>query len=277
MNLEGRACSGRRLQTAMILVAALVSRGPVSAAEPKHAEVLIAEGIELRRAGQDAQALPKFEEAYRLDPTPRASAQWGLCLQAVGRWSEADGLLSEALKTKSDPWVAKNRATLKDSLEQVKQHVARVEVYGGPDGAKVVVNGRDVGAYPLSVPTVVNAGNLDIEVTKDGFRRGYRSMKISGGTYERVLIRLDEMEHPTNTAPVFLANGRDTSSSRPPDAGINLDTDHTSPNGPTIFQRAWFWAAVGAVVLGGATVLALSADRSGKVGPVVDDQGTFKQ
>lgn len=248
--MERSKRSGPTLWAIAILGVFVVASTTEIAAEPKRAEVLINEGIELRRAGQDAQALPKFEEAYRLAPTPRASAQWGLCLQAVGRWSEADGLISEALKSKSDPWVAKNRATLKDSLEQVKQNVARVEVYGGPDGANVTVNGRNVGTYPLSAPAVVNAGNLDIEVTKAGFKRGYRSMTIAGGHYERVLIRLEETEVASkpmaNLLPV-----NDGTGTKAQDSGVAAHTGQTSSDDPAIYQRPWFWVAVGAVVVAG--------------------------
>jgi hypothetical protein len=268
--------SGPTLWAAVFFAVVVVASSIATAAEPKRAEVLINEGIELRRAGQDAQALPKFEEAYRLSPTPRASAQWGLCLQAVGRWSEADGLLSEALKSKSDPWIAKNRTTLKDSLEQVKQNVARVEVYGGPDGAIVTVNGRNVGTYPLSGPAVVNAGNLDIEVTKAGFKRGYRSMTIAGGHYERVLIRLDEPEVASKPAPNLLPVNTGASTTAQ-ESGVVAQTGQPSSNEPAIYQKPWFWVVVGAVVVGGVVAIALSAGGSGKVGPIVDDQGTFKQ
>ncbi len=87
--------------------------GLVSAEGPSNTKQLSAEAVELRRAGQDAEALPKFEEAYRLSPTPKAAAQLGLCLQALGRWSEADARLSEALKAKDDTWVRKNRDILR--------------------------------------------------------------------------------------------------------------------------------------------------------------------
>src|SRR5687768_12824986 len=79
--------------------------GQVEAAGVTSAERLISEGMELRRAGKDAEGLQKFEAAYRLAPTPRAAAQWGLCLQAVGRWADADTRIAEALQAKADPWI----------------------------------------------------------------------------------------------------------------------------------------------------------------------------
>ena len=71
--------------------------GLLEASAATTAEGLIKEGLELRRAGRDSDALAKFESAYNQSKTPRAAAQWGLCLQAVSRWSEADPLLAEAL------------------------------------------------------------------------------------------------------------------------------------------------------------------------------------
>lgn len=131
---------------------------PASAATP--AEELIKQGLDLRRAGRDMDALAKFESAYGLAKSPRAAAQWGLCLQAVSRWSEAEPLLSEALSSPNEPWVKKNRETLKDSLEVVKTHVGRLQLSGDPAGATIRVGGNVVGTFPLpSAVTVTKASS----------------------------------------------------------------------------------------------------------------------
>ncbi|MDX2023450.1 MAG: PEGA domain-containing protein [Deltaproteobacteria bacterium] len=254
----------------------MVTALPQVRAEPARGQQLIAEGLELRRAGQDLEALAKFEEAYRLDPTPRAAAQWGLCLQAVGRWSEADAKLAEALKAKTDPWVAKNRATLKESLEVVKQNVGRIEVYGGPDGATVSVNGNIVGVYPLVGPVPVNAGTVDVEVTKEGFKRGYRSVAISGGQYQRVLIRLEERQEKAVAAASPAPNLNPAPEQAPEGTVMDAAAPQTQDERP-LYKKPWLWIAVGAVVAGGVVAIALSSGGGGTTGPQVDERGTFGQ
>src|SRR3982751_2270792 len=89
---------------AVVLIAgALV--GAARQARADDAEPLIRRGIELRRAGRDAEALEQFRQANQLAPSPRAAAQIGLAEQALGRWLDADGHLRAALAAPSDPWI----------------------------------------------------------------------------------------------------------------------------------------------------------------------------
>lgn len=152
-----------------------------SGADP--VEALVRDSIELRRAGRDGDALKKLEEAFLIAPTPRVTAQLGLCLQALGRWAEADVRLSEALLASGDPWIRGNRETLKDSLETVKKHVGRVEVLGTPEGADVFLNGRLIGKLPLSDAISVNEGNLDVEARAEGYTSDSKTLNIVGGSY----------------------------------------------------------------------------------------------
>ncbi len=239
------------------------------------AEQLISTGLEWRRAGQDAEALSKFKEAYTLAPTPRAAAQWGLCLQAVGRWSEADARLSEALKSAKDPWIIKNRFTLKQSLEEVKKKVARVEVNGTPDGATVAINGHEVGNYPLAGAVPVNAGNVDIEVTKPGYKRVLRSMNIAGGQYERLVIRLDKENTETASLSQSLDLAPPMAAGAPLQGDLNLAADEQSPGSPPIYKRPWVWALTGAVVAGVVVALVLAGRDSDPRGPLADHKGVF--
>src|SRR5262252_5115498 len=78
-------------------------------AQTEEPEALIRQGIALRRAGEDARAYGYFKRAYEISKTPRTTAQLGLASQAVGKFSEAELLLSAALET-DDPWVQQNRA-----------------------------------------------------------------------------------------------------------------------------------------------------------------------
>jgi len=242
---------------------------------------LISEGIELRRVGQDADALPKFERAYKLAPQPRAAAQLGLCYQALGRWSEAERYLSEALKARQDKWISKNLQVLKDSLEALKPNVARIEVHGGPNGATVVINGQRVGEYPLPSAVLVNAGNVDIEVSKTGYASIIRSLQIPGGQYQRILVRLGTTSEPLvvtrSTSPKMLptAPKAEMATREPPSAFVVTDATPIAeaPAAP-VYRRTWFWVAFVSAAAAGAAAIALSAESPSK-GPRVDDFGTY--
>src|SRR4051812_22766853 len=82
-----------------------------STARAEDPEALIREGVRLRRAQKDQEALEYFQKAYDTGKTPRAAAQLGLCEQALGMWVASEKHVYEALKAAKDSWVAKNRST----------------------------------------------------------------------------------------------------------------------------------------------------------------------
>ena len=83
-----------------------------AAAQETPATALLREGIELRRAGRDAEALARFERAHAVEPSPRTLAQMGLAEQALGRWVRAEAHLRAALAPRDDAWIERNRAAL---------------------------------------------------------------------------------------------------------------------------------------------------------------------
>jgi len=165
----------------------------MSVASGETQEDLIKHGVDLRLAGDDEGALHDFEKAVELGRTPKAVAQLGLAEQALGRWVDADVHLSEALRSKSDPWVTKNRKTLEDALTVIKQHVARVEVLAEPAGAEIWVNGRKVGNAPLSSAVRVSSGEVAVEARAEGFMTGSHTVQLVGGQYQSVVLRLQKM------------------------------------------------------------------------------------
>lgn len=160
-----------------------------SAAFADQSDNLIQHGLELRRAGDDEGALPIFERAYELHATSRAAAQLGLCEMALGRFAEADGHLTEALRS-ADPWVTRNRAALQDADAEAKKKVGRLEVLGEPRGAQVMVNGRIAGTLPLAGPVRLTAGNADVEVRAPGFATMTRSFVLAGGQFQSAVFNL---------------------------------------------------------------------------------------
>src|SRR5438045_3141318 len=107
------------LALAALLAAAVALLGVPgrAAAETAHdAEAAIRRGVELRKKGDDEGALREFKRAYEIAPKPRAAAQMGMAEQSLGRWPDAESHLAEAVSSKGDPWVEKNRSVLEQSL-----------------------------------------------------------------------------------------------------------------------------------------------------------------
>jgi hypothetical protein len=209
---------------ATLIVTAAVS----SAVSAAPANDPIAQGIALRKAGDDQGALPLFEKGYEAKHAPRAAAQLGLCEQALGRWLDAETHLTEALKASGDAWVEKNRGALDAALVVVKSHIGRLEIAGEPAGATVTVNGIEAGKLPLAEPVRVPAGEVQVELVAPGFNRASRTVRIEGGATQRIALR---GEREATAAPVV-------ATAPTPEPAAAAPSDASTTAAATVTQKA---------------------------------------
>jgi hypothetical protein len=153
-------------------------------------EAQIRRGLELRKSGQDDQALEAFRSAYKVKASPRAQAQMGMAEQALGRWVDAERDLKGALAVEQDGWIARNSATLKRSLATVTEHLGSVQIVGSPAGARVVIDERDVGRLPVDGPARVPAGEVLVTVSAPGYVDISRKITVGAGSLAREVIAL---------------------------------------------------------------------------------------
>jgi hypothetical protein len=172
-----------------------------SFADPTDA-TLAAEGLELRRAGRDAEALAVFERALAIDGSPRTRAQVALAEQALGLWVEAERDLFNALSHADDPWFSQHEAALQAALETIRSHLATLEVESNVDGAELWLNGAKRGVLPLPSPLRVVAGVLALEVRAAGFETEARSLDVAPKTESRLVVDLSKTpDEPRTQAP----------------------------------------------------------------------------
>lgn len=150
------------------------------AAAASEADNLIREGLDLRRGGDDAAALQKFQRALELSPTPRALAQLGLAEQALGRWVVAFEHLRHALDATGDPWIQKSRPALEAALGHVNDHVGQVQILGGSPGTEVRIDGVPRGKLPLERALVVSTGTVTIDLVAPGLVPIQRTTLVHG-------------------------------------------------------------------------------------------------
>ncbi len=159
-------------------VAAPVAADASAGADP---EALMQQGVAFRRAGQDLLALERFRLAQQRAPSPRILAQIALAEQALGQWSNADRDLRAALAADTDPWIQRNRSALDAALNTILARLATIEVLCATPGARLLVNGHEVGALPLSEPLRVESGTVTLEVRREGFRSVRRTIDVESG------------------------------------------------------------------------------------------------
>jgi hypothetical protein len=130
----------------VLVLALIISAASARVWAADDPETLIHEGIELRKAGQDALAEGYIRRAYQLAATPRTAAQLGLVELAVGDYLNAELHLSEAL-TSRDAWILSYSNVLENSRAMARRNLLRVEVIGAPAGATFAVD--DAQSRPL--------------------------------------------------------------------------------------------------------------------------------
>jgi hypothetical protein len=266
MKLAGRlfaTASAAALALALLVAPATAAEAPSTGGET---EDLIKRGNDLRRVGDDQNALPLLAKAYERQPTPRNAVQLGLVEQALGRWADSDLHLTEAMKAKQDPWIVRNRAPIEDALNRAKSHVGRVEITGEPAGAEVLVGGRSVGQVPLAEPVRVSAGTVDVELRAVGYRSALRSVRIEGGQYQPVVIRLER----GSGATIVNSDTPLPGSAMPTDAG--LQTSAAPPSPVRLWAERGAWAGT-ALALGFGTYELLAHNRDVKT---FNDRGCYE-
>jgi hypothetical protein len=258
---------GRRAGSALVfLFGLLLSRGAAAAPDPTAAEPLIQRGVELRRAGNEKDALPLFQQAYELTPRPRTAALLGLVEMALDNNVDAERHLTEALAAHHDPWVIKNRPVLTDSLRTVRASMGEL-IINGRAGAEVLVNGKFVGQLPLLAPVRLAEGSHTIEVRDAAYHPGRRSVAIRAGQRQEVTIELQSASSPALI------------SSAPPEPPRLLPRSPSADDEPpTSRARSAAWVtAVGALATAGFGVYETMiwfqrrTDFENHIGPRADD------
>jgi tetratricopeptide (TPR) repeat protein len=185
-------------------VRAALAKEPAEPAEPaepgaEDAASLVEKGIALRHAGEDAQALPLFERAEKLDPSSvRVKVHLAAAHQALGEWEEADRYLTAALQDPTDAYIQRHERTLAAARRTIDGHIGTLRLIGGPPGTEVRLNGRLLGTLPLGQTIRVEAGIYSLEATLPGHYPVTRSVALAGGTSTRESIQLALLSAPSS-------------------------------------------------------------------------------
>lgn len=184
---------------AIIVITA--SAPPTRADTPSESESYVQRGINLRRLGKNREALDAFEQAYGLEPTPRAGAQIALAEQAEGDWVDAEPGLEQALRCDGDPWIARYRDALERALATVRTHLGWLDVEANVAHGELVVDNALRHALPSRGPLRVAAGSLEIEVRAPGFVPVRRAIAVAPGAHVHVIVALESMPPSASGAP----------------------------------------------------------------------------
>lgn len=269
------------------------SADPASDRETRAAE-LKKRGDDLLDAKRYAEALTAYDAAYAIAPSALLLYNRGRALQFLGRYPEALDAI-ERFAREAPPELRARVPGLPRLLEELRAKVGTLVVRCPVEGARVLVDDKQVGVTPVSQPLKVAAGRLSIDVFADGYFPLHHDVELTGGaslTVDFALVSRDTSGLVTvrsHGSPARISIDERTIGLSPVEAGLVAGThrvvaerdgwDSASTQivlragerrdvwldpiaRASLASRWWFWTAIGVVVAGGiVTVIALTTER----------------
>lgn len=185
----------------MLLVRSLIVAGALlfagEAVAQEDVDNIIRRGIDARRAGRDAEAYARFDDAWARCHCVEAVAHRGLAAYALGRWIDAERDLSAALDAPRNPTLRRWAANLRIQLTEVRTHLATVTVTAGSSGARVSVDDNPTLEVPdEGVALRLAEGDHTLAVEAPGHTALRRSVRVMGGQNAQIEFELTRVEVP---------------------------------------------------------------------------------
>jgi hypothetical protein len=255
--------------------AALLPRATWAAADAEeNPETLIRVGNDLRRKGDDKRAEGYLRRAYGLAHTPRAAAELGLVELALGRFLDAESLLTEALSSE-DPWVRDLATTLTDTRDRVRRSLFDVEIVGAPKDATILAADGTVTKLRADGSVWLRPGSSSFEVEAIGHRRAHVAIAGTAGQKQVVVVSMPALV--ATTAPTPSEPTKTGLDAAPARAVVDDDSAHVNePNaastGRSMRVSGLVVGAAGVVV--GVVGLVLLSEGNTKVDAINKQVGT---
>lgn len=261
-------------------------------ATPDEARRLFFDGAQLFEEGDYEGALSSWQASYAARPEPVVQYNMALALRELFRYAEAVELLRAYLASASSI-APRRRESVEGAIAMLEDRIAPITLVVEPAGARIRVDGRDVGVAPLAGPLLLGAGRRRLEVEADGYVTVSDEISVAGRMPRELTVRL---------APRNEAGRLRLVASEPAGAELRIDgldvgqapTERELPRGghviearapgfqlyrasieladrqeldlrvrleplreTTLADEWWFWSIVGAVAIGTAVTIAI--------------------
>jgi hypothetical protein len=217
----------------------------------------------------EAQDYPRarelFEQAYEVRPNARVLRGLGISALHLERFTVAKRELTEALRESKQPLTANQRDGVTELLSWMQLNLGTLQLRLQPAKARVMLDDAPVAGTEL----VLNPGAHRVFVSADGFTSEERDVEIAAGQEKTLEVELSQTA--VKPAPASTVSAQEAASTVPiaepaestPAFGLHEPTRDSDSS--TVFERWWFWTAVGVVVAGGvATTVALTSAAPAK-------------
>jgi len=175
---------------------------PLASGLTGEAKTAYERGRQLYQAGDAGAAFTMFSRAYELTFEPRLLWNMGACRKTERRYARAHALVSAYLHDAGDAVSADMREMASETLVALRSLFAVVQLDGVPPGARVLVDGEEVGRVPPSELSL-DVGAHALRVEREGFIPFASAVDIRGPSdvMVRVVMRVDDTGKLVVSAP----------------------------------------------------------------------------
>jgi hypothetical protein len=201
-----------------------------------------------------AEACPKFEQSYKLDPGIGVELNLGKCYEDWGKLGKAYHAYADAegkAKDAHDDRATKIHALVQKLEPQVPRLLIHIPPGSNTEGLTVAIDGVTVGKNELDAPQLVDPGPKQIVYSIDGAPTKTKLVAVERGGSSDITL---ELPHARG-APVDAGEGEPTPH-RPPEPA-EPELPDTTGHGQRVAGVAV--ASVGAVAMGVSAYLGLKA------------------
>lgn len=227
---------------------------------------------ELRSQQRYKEALKVYLEAERLFPSPKIDLNIGTVLSKMGRRTEAamryERFLRRADRVLDNEMIMEVEAT----LSTLRQHIGRVGIMCLVHGARIKINGRQVGTTPVKHQIYLKPGEYRFDIDRIPYTAFSQLLVLKAGDNRWIKVpwapqAKDREQWKEPWADSLQSGAATKTSTKAPAAKESLPADGrkeaavalnpealkkrpcTSRSVP-LYKKWWFWTAVGVVVAG---------------------------
>lgn len=137
-------------------------------------------GVEHTERSEWDAAVSEFLKSREILPTSTNTYNAAVALRKANRFDEALIMYEALLREFPDIPAAEKQVAARE-LEQLQTSIGTIAIEGAVPRAKIVVDGRERGTYPLEAPIRIGAGSHTVRVSADGYLPFETKVDVAGG------------------------------------------------------------------------------------------------
>lgn len=237
--------------------------------DPVAARGQLQQGFALKQQGKCNEAIPHFEESFRLDRQPKALLNLADCEEKLGRLGAAQTHFVEARELARAQGLEPLKALAEQRLKSTEERMPKLLVKVGPDApgdTTVTRDGMALGSVSLNSPLPIDVGKHVILARGGGFQRQYEVTIAEGETKELVVTPVggQPLSAPASPLPARQPSAPASASSSRDSVVLSVQPEsRPSDRSSGSVQRFSGFSAIGVGVVGLAvgTVFGLTVSK----------------